>query len=142
MFKKVKILFISFSFSILCFNAYGFDLKSLTDKIQKDLGDKLQVPKGNNNNNPLGGMLKNLNQNNKNLNSNAIGTNVGSINTSNKQMNAKRVCGRTIPKTLKNLPKGNVSELESDFGKKCKSWIKSQPNKNTFAKKRKIVFFY
>ena len=102
---------ISFSFSILCFNAYGFDLKSLTDKIQKDLGDKLQVPKGNNSNNPLGGMLKNLNQNNKNLNSSAIGTNVSSINTSNNQINAKRVCGKTIPKTLKNLPKGNVNDL-------------------------------
>ena len=48
MFKMLKFLFINFSFLILCFNAYGFDLKSLTDKIQKDLGDKLQVPKGNN----------------------------------------------------------------------------------------------
>ena len=27
MFKKFKFLFMSFSFSILCFNAYGFDLK-------------------------------------------------------------------------------------------------------------------
>ena len=124
MFKMLKFLFISFSFSILCFNAYGFDLKSLTDKIQKDLGDKLQVPKGNNSNNPLGGMLKNLNQNNKNLNSSAIGTNVSSINTSNNQVNAKRVCGRTIPKTLKNLPKGNVNDLESDFGKKSNEIVK------------------
>ena len=117
MFKKFKYLFISFLFSILCFNAYGFDLKSLTDKIQKDLGDKIQVPKGNNTNNPLGGMLNNLNQNNKNLNSGAIGSNVSSINTSNNQTNAKRVCGRRIPKTLKNLPKGNVNDLEGDFGK-------------------------
>ena len=69
-------------------------------------------------------MLKNLNQNNKNLNSSAIGTNVSSINTSNNQINAKRVCGRTIPKTLKNLPKGNVNDLESDFGKKSNEIIK------------------
>ena len=47
-------------------NAFSFDLKSLTDKLQKDLGNKLQVPKGGNNSgnsNPLGGMLKNLNKN-------------------------------------------------------------------------------
>ena len=63
------------------------------------------MPKGNNTNNPLGGMLKDLNQNNKILNSGAIGSNVGSINTSNNKR-MQRVCGRTIPKTLKNLPKG------------------------------------
>ena len=43
-------------------NSNAFDLKSLTDKMQKDLGKKLQTPKGNNSN-PLGGMLKGLNQN-------------------------------------------------------------------------------
>ena len=54
-----------FSFCF-CFQSYAFDLKSLTDKLQKDIGNKLQIPKGGNssgNNNPLGGMLKNLNKN-------------------------------------------------------------------------------
>ena len=33
-----------FSFCF-CFQSYAFDLKSLTDKLQKDIGNKLQIPK-------------------------------------------------------------------------------------------------
>ncbi len=97
-------------------SAYSFDLKSLTDKIQKDIGGKVQIPKGNNNN-PLGGMLKGLNQNK--------GSNVGSAlalggNTPNKNSStklAKGICEPNIPQTIKNLPKGNIALLVNDFGK-------------------------
>ena len=36
-------------FYSLANHANAFDLKSLTDKIQKDIGNKLQVPKGGSN---------------------------------------------------------------------------------------------
>ena len=97
-------------------NSNAFDLKSLTDKMQKDLGKKLQTPKGNNSNS-LGGMLKGLNQNK--------GSNVGSAlalggNTPNKNSStklAKGICEPNIPQTIKNLPKGNIALLVNDFGK-------------------------
>ena len=88
MFKNFNYILFSLLLITLTHNTYGFDLKSLTDKIQKDLGNKLQTPKGNNNSNPLGGMLKGLNKNN--INSGAIGSNISTANSSNNQ-NAKRV---------------------------------------------------
>ena len=48
-------------------NAYAFDLKSLTDKIQKEL----TVP-NNSGSNSLGGMLKSLNQKKSNTSSSNI----------------------------------------------------------------------
>ena len=62
----LKVIIASFFSICFCYKTYAFDLKSLTDKIQKDIGNKLQVPNGGNssgNSNPLGGMLKNLNKN-------------------------------------------------------------------------------
>ncbi len=122
MFKNFNYILFSLLFITLTHNTYGFDLKSLTDKIQKDLGNKLQTPKGNNNSNPLGGMLKGLNKNN--ITSGAPSSNITTANSSNNQKNAKRVCGRTIPQTLKNLPEGNVKDLETDFGKNSNQIIK------------------
>ena len=110
-----------FIFTIVTFvlnqSVYAFDLKSLTDKIQKDVGSKLQIPKGNNSN-PLGGMLKGLNQNKggNEGSSLALGGNT-SNNTSNTKL-AKSICEPNIPQTIKNLPKGNIALVESDFGKK------------------------
>mgnify|MGYP001360690061 CR=1 FL=1 len=65
MLRYLKLFIIVSFFVIIGQNAYSFDLKSLTDKIQKDIGNKLQVPKGGSNsgnNNPLGGLMKNLNK--------------------------------------------------------------------------------
>ena len=62
----LKVITATFFSICFCYKTYAFDLKSLTDKIQKDIGNKLQIPKGGNssgNSNPLGGMLKNLNKN-------------------------------------------------------------------------------
>ena len=115
--KFYKIFLISILTLGINQSANAFDLKSLTDKIQKDLGNKLQAPKGNNSN-PLGGMLKGLNQN-KGANT-ASSLALGG-NTSNKTGNtklAKSICEPNIPQTIKNLPKGNIALIENDFGKK------------------------
>ena len=42
----LKVIIASFFSICFCYKTYAFDLKSLTDKIQKDIGNKLQVPKG------------------------------------------------------------------------------------------------
>jgi len=102
-------------------NVYAFDLKSLTDKIQKDIGGKLNVP-NNTGSNPLGGMLKGLSQNKGNISSNTVGGNSTSSNENTKL--AKGICEPNIPQTIKNLPQGNNAQLEVDFGKKQNEIIK------------------
>ena len=98
-------------------SAYSFDLKSLTDKIQKDIGGKVQTPKGNNNN-PLGGMLKGLNQNKVGNTGSSLALGSNTTNKSGNTKLAKSICEPNIPQTIKNLPKGNIALLENDFGKK------------------------
>ena len=115
-------------------NVNAFDLKSLTDKIQKDIGGKLNVPNSSGGNplggnlsipnasggsNPLGGMIKGMGQNNT-----AINTSGTNANTGNNQKLAKGMCEPSIPQTIKNLPKGDVSLLEKDFGKNKDEIIK------------------
>ena len=63
MIKFIKNFFYVFLVLAISKNVYAFDLKSLTDKIQKDVGEKLKIPQKNSGSNPLGGMLKGLNQN-------------------------------------------------------------------------------
>ena len=111
-------------------NAYAFDLKSLTDKIQKDIGGKLNVP-NNTGSNPLGGMLKGLSQNKGNISANTVESNSSSSNGNTKL--AKGICEPNIPQTIKNLPQGNNVDVENDFGKKQSEIIKiinTIPNKN------------
>ena len=104
-------------FYSLANHANAFDLKSLTDKIQKDIGNKLQVPKGGSNsggNNPLGGLMKNLN--NKGGSSISLGNMAqNSQGSSGNGKLAKGVCEPNIAGILKNLPKGDVASLSSDF---------------------------
>ena len=102
-------------------NAYAFDLKSLTDKIQKDIGGKLNVP-NNTGSNPLGGMLKGLSQNKGNISANTVESNSSSSNENTKL--AKGICEPNIPQTIKNLPQGNNVDVENDFGKKQSEIIK------------------
>ena len=102
-------------------NAYAFDLKSLTDKIQKDIGSKLNVP-NNTGSNPLGGMLKGLSQNKGNISANTVESNSSSSNGNTKL--AKGICESNIPQTIKNLPQGNNVDVENDFGKKQSEIIK------------------
>lgn len=104
-------------------SAHAFDLKSLSDKLQKDLGNKLKAPQSGGSN-PLGGMLKGLNQNKMNTPNTFVGGNTNLASSNGSQNNAKRLCGRTIPQTLKNLPKGNVADLEKDFGTNLNGIIK------------------
>ena len=104
-------------------SAHAFDLKSLSDKLQKDLGNKLKAPQSGGSN-PLGGMLKGLNQNKMNTPNTFAGGNTNLASSNGSQNNAKRLCGRTIPQTLKNLPKGNVADLEKDFGTNLNGIIK------------------
>jgi hypothetical protein len=125
MFNYIKSLLI-ISFFIACSqNANSFDLKSLTDKLQKDLGNKLQIPKGGSNSgssNPLGGLMKNLN-----TNKGGSSINMGSMSQSSSGggdlKKAKAVCEPNIPQILKNLPKGNVSSLSADFNNKSSEEI-------------------
>ena len=114
MFKIYKIGLLSFLLIGLNQNANAFDLKSLTDKIQKDVGGKLNIPSTSSGSNPLGGMLKGLNQNNTpNFTTSPANVNAGA----NKQKLAENMCVSTYPKTISNLPKGDLSLLEKDFGK-------------------------
>ena len=127
MLKIYKIGLLSILLIGLNQNVNAFDLKSLTDKIQKDIGGKLNVPNSSGGNplggnlsipntsggsNPLGGILKGMGQNNTAINT--TGTNA---NTGNNQKLAKGMCEPSIPQNIKNLPKGDVSLLEKDFGK-------------------------
>ena len=108
----------------------AFDLKSLTDKIQKDISGNLNLP-NNNGANPLGGMLKGLNQNNTNITTSPSVSNNATSKGNTKL--AKGICEPEIPQIVRNLPKGNISLIENDFGKKQKEIIKlitSIPNSN------------
>ena len=113
---------ISFSY-----NTQAFDLKSLTDKLQKDIGSKLQIPKGEksgNNSNPLGNLLKNSKSNT--IGTTSIGS--GSIAQSSASGSdikvAKSICEYKVSQILKNLPKGNISDLSDDFNNKNTDEIK------------------
>ena len=103
-------------------NVHAFDLKALTDKIQKDVGEKLKIPQTNSGSNPLGGMLKGLNQNKSSTNMNTSEQSISGTNSNTKL--AKQMCEPTIPQTIKNLPKPNVALVENDFGKKRSEIIK------------------
>ena len=140
--KVIIAIFFSICF---CYKTYAFDLKSLTDKLQKDLGNKLQIPKGDTNsgnNNPLDGMMKNLN-----TNKGGSSINMGNMSQSSSGggdiKRAKAVCEPNIPQILKNLPKGNVSSLSSDFNNKSSEEIsnilKTSPDSpDKFVKSLKI----
>ncbi len=127
MIKLTKIISISIIFFSYCFYANAFDLKSLTDKIQKDLGDKLQIPKGDSSSgssNPLGGLLKNLNKN-----QGGSSLNMGNMNVNNQSSSssgiktAEAVCNPRVDKIIKNLPKGDIDSLSSDFNNKSNDQI-------------------
>ena len=126
MLRYLKLFIIVSFFVIIGQNAYSFDLKSLTDKIQKDIGNKLQVPKGGSNsgnNNPLGGLMKNLNKGGSstsmgNMTQNSQGS------SSNGKL-AKGICEPNIDGILKGLPKGDVASLSSDFNNESIDQISS-----------------
>jgi hypothetical protein len=122
MFNIYKILFFVFILFSTNQNVNAFDLKSLTEKIQKDIGSKLAVPDSGGSN-PLGGMLKGLNQNKSNPSTNL--TTGNSSNSGGSTKLAKGICEPNIPQTIKNLPKGNNAQVESDFGKKQNEIIKN-----------------
>jgi hypothetical protein len=114
MLKCFKYFFYIFTTLTIFQNAHAFDLKALTDKIQKDIGGKVNTPNSGGSN-PLGGLLKGLNQNNS-----SISTNTGNSNMSSSKGNtklAKGICEPNIPQIVRNLPKGDVSLIEKDFGK-------------------------
>ena len=94
MFKIYKIGLLSFLLIGLNQNVNAFDLKSLTDKIQKDIGGKLNVPNSSGGN-PLGGMLKGMGQNNTAINTSGTNANIG-----NNQKLAKGMCEPSIPQTI------------------------------------------
>ena len=121
MFNIYKIIFFIFILFGINHNVNAFDLKSLTEKIQKDIGTKLTVPNSGGSN-PLGGMLKGLNQNKNNPSTNL--TTGNSSNSGGSTKLAKGICEPNIPQTIKNLPKGNNAQVESDFGKKQNEIIK------------------
>jgi len=137
MFNYLKLFIIISLFIFSGQNAYSFDLKSLTDKIQKDIGNKLQVPKGGSNSgnsNPLGGLMKNLN------NKGGSSINMGNMSQSSGSssagslfgVTAEQLCTPRLGGILKNLPSGKVSDLGADFGNKSSEEIsqilKSSPN--------------
>jgi hypothetical protein len=122
MFKFLKNFFYIFLVLAISKNANAFDLKALTDKIQKDVGGKLNIPQNNSGSNPLGGMLKGLNQNKGSTSMNTTGQSMSGTN-SNKKL-AEQMCEPSIPQTIKNLPKANVALVENDFGKKRSEIIK------------------
>ena len=115
MLKCIKYFFYIFSVLAISQNANAFDLKALTDKIQKDVGGKLNLPQSNSGSNPLGGMLKGLNQNNGSAMMNTSGKGMSNTGSNNKL--AKGLCESSIPQTIKNLPKGDITLVEKDFGK-------------------------
>ena len=122
MIKFIKNFFYIFLVLAISKNVYAFDLKSLTDKIQKDVGEKLKVPQTNSGSNPLGGMLKGLNQNKGSTMMTTTGQST-SGGSSNKKL-AKGLCEPNIPQTIKNLPNANVSLVEKDFSKSRNEIIK------------------
>jgi len=134
-------LFLTLTIFIVCSqSANSFDLKSLTDKLQKDLGNKLQIPKsGSNsgNSNPLGGLMKNLNTNKggSSINMGSVSKGSGSSSTGSMfGVTAEQVCTPRLGAILKNLPSGNISDLGSDFGSKSSDEISkilnNLPNSN------------
>ena len=122
MIKFIKNFFYVFLVLAISKNVYAFDLKSLTDKIQKDVGEKLKIPQTNSGSNPLGGMLKGLNQNKGSTMTTTTGQST-SGGSSNKKL-AKGLCEPNIPQTIKNLPNANVILVEKDFGKSRNEIIK------------------
>ena len=122
MIKFIKNFFYVFLVLAISKNVYAFDLKSLTDKIQKDVGEKLKIPQTNSGSNPLGGMLKGLNQNKGSTMMTTTGQST-SGGSSNKKL-AKGLCEPNIPQTIKNLPNANVSLVEKDFDKSRNEIIK------------------
>ena len=122
MIKFIKNFFYVFLVLAISKNVHAFDLKSLTDKIQKDVGEKLKIPQTNSGSNPLGGMLKGLNQNKGSTMMTTTGQST-SGGSSNKKL-AKGLCEPNIPQTIKNLPNANVSLVEKDFGKSRNEIIK------------------
>ena len=122
MIKFIKNFFYIFLVLAISKNVYAFDLKSLTDKIQKDVGEKLKIPQTNSGSNPLGGMLKGLNQNKGSTMMTTTGQSTSGA-SSNKKL-AKGLCEPNIPQTIKNLPNANVSLVEKDFSKSRNEIIK------------------
>nr|BDD44634.1 hypothetical protein 9 [bacterium] len=122
MLKSIKYFFYIFSVLAISQNAHAFDLKALTDKIQKDVGGKLNLPKNNSGSNPLGGMLKGLNQNKGSTIMNTTGQSMSG--NSSKTKLAQDMCEPRVPQTIKNLPKANVALVEKDFGKSRNEIIK------------------
>ncbi len=115
MLKSIKYFFYIFSVLAISQNAHAFDLKALTDKIQKDVGGKLNIPQTNSGSNPLGGMLKGLNQNKGSTMMNTTGQSMSGTSSNTKL--AQGMCEPRVPQTIKNLPKANVALVEKDFGK-------------------------
>jgi len=122
MLKSIKYFFYIFSVLAISQNAHAFDLKALTDKIQKDVGGKLNIPQTNSGSNPLGGMLKGLNQNKGSTMMNTTGQSMSGTSSNTKL--AQGMCEPRVPQTIKNLPKGNVALVEKDFGKSRNEIIK------------------
>ena len=122
MLKSIKYFFYIFSVLAISQNAHAFDLKALTDKIQKDVGGKLNLPQTNSGSNPLGGMLKGLNQNKGSTMMNTTGQSMSGTSSNTKL--AQGMCEPRVPQTIKNLPKGNVALVEKDFGKSRNEIIK------------------
>jgi len=79
MLKCFKYFLYIFSVLAMSQNAHAFDLKALTDKVQKDIGGKLNIPQTNSGSNPLGGMLKGLNQNKGSTMMNTTGQNMSEV---------------------------------------------------------------
>jgi len=122
MLKSIKYFFYIFSVLAISQNAHAFDLKALTDKIQKDVGGKLNLPQTNSGSNPLGGMLKGLNQNKGSTMMNTTGQSMSGTSSNTKL--AQGMCEPRVPQTIKNLPKANVALVEKDFGKSRNEIIK------------------
>jgi hypothetical protein len=122
MLKYFKYFFYIYSVLAISQNAHAFDLKALTDKIQKDVGGKLNIPQTNSGSNPLGGMLKGLNQNKGSTMMNTTGQSMSGTSSNTKL--AQGMCEPRVPQTIKNLPKGNVALVEKDFGKSRNEIIK------------------
>ena len=113
MLKFLKNFFYIFLVLAISKDAHAFDLKALTDKIQKDVGGKLNVPQNNSGSNPLGNMLKGLNQ--KNAGINMQNTKKGTPNNSSSKKLAGNLCVSNIPQTVKNLPKADVALIHTKY---------------------------
>ena len=99
MLKCFKYFFYIFSVLAMSQNAHAFDLKALTDKIQKDVGGKLNIPQTNSGSNPLGGMLKGLNQNKGSTMMNTTGQSMSGTSSNTKL--AQGMCEPRVPQTIK-----------------------------------------